>query len=133
MITWNFTKEKVAMSLSCLFLNHLPMLPVAEVGGWQHCFFCGVWLEWKSYCLKVFYLFLLFLFWSFDQRGTFFVGTFFSGLPASSLPSLGCMRQKEKPKELTTTLFFIYCGPWLVALLFSTFQSLLIFVLHTTS
>lgn len=74
--------------------------------GWGHSFFSGPWLEESGYCLKVFCVSgLPPSFGSLTRENRFSLGLFLSvpigvsQLPASSVPSLGCMREKENPSH----------------------------------
>ena len=67
--------------------------------------------------------------------GFFFFGLHLmvSALPASSAPGLIYLKQKRKPRELTTLLFFAFQILWPICLILFPFYIILIFLATLTA
>lgn len=105
----------LAEGFRCYSIERLRVF--SGVGEGRPQFFCGVWLEYHSYYLKIFCLLKLPLFWSSGQREQasfgalfFFLSVFvgISRLPAYQAPSLGFMRKKEIQR------IYHYVVPWVL-------------------
>lgn len=155
MLTFTFNSMCVGVSYSgfCLTSVVLYTAPLTPQERWgliaghssllsllwvPHIFFCDIWMEYYSYCLKVFCLvqlllswpfgfrFLLFSVWGWGRGGWGFFGRWqlvFAGWQLFLLPSLRYQRQKENsgnspacsssvPKILSQSALF--CPPLIV-------------------